>query len=58
MKDGERRRTPELGHTFRCSMVHCACEGTRTFIDRPQELYCTDCYEAIKSIRLKRLVST
>ncbi len=41
-----------------CSMIFCRCEGIKTFVDQPGEPYCSDCYEAIKSIRLMRVVST
>ena len=57
MKNSE-RWTIELGEALRCSMASCWCEGTKAFADRPQERYCTDCYEAIRSMRLIGTVST
>ena len=46
----------ELGEALRCSSAGCRCEGTKAFADRPEERYCSDCYEAIRSVRLLRTV--
>ncbi len=50
--------TIELGQALKCSIASCRCEGTKAFVDHPQELYCSDCYEAIRNTRLIRTVST
>ncbi len=55
MKRGK-RWTIELGQALECSLANCGCEGTKAFADRPEERYCSDCYDAIRSIRLVRVV--
>ncbi len=51
-----KRRTTELGLAPKCSLANCTCEGTKAFADHAEEQYCSDCYEAIRSIRLVRVV--
>lgn len=55
MKNNERWML-EWGQALRCSTTSCRCEGVKTFPDSPQERYCTDCYDAIKSVRMARVI--
>jgi hypothetical protein len=41
---------------FKCPTPSCPCEGTKEFPDHPGDLYCSDCFRGINTLRFRRVV--
>lgn len=41
---------------FKCLTTSCQCEAAKAFADYPWEMYCSDCFDGIKTHRFGSVI--